>query len=320
MAIFVAAVVASILPGIAMVLGRLGGHDAWWKGRAVPVACVWGIAAGWGLGAAWLGRVPRFPPTEDLDRLSLIVVPVVVMIETLKAGRVWVKWCWILRALVGLGLAPVVLWGSSYLKFSAMANGEIITVARMLGGLAIIGVLTVAITFVWSWSESRNPSRRWPVLLSLSCLAGGVTTMASGYLGAGLLMFPLAAAIVGPLLLAFRSEAIAHRETYAGYPIFVGLLLVGYFFADLSLFHGIVLAGAPLIGVLPEYVRPKNVTWRSWQSSLAVAALAALPLGLVMWQANRQHKLQSAGHKHVPPHGSPSIQDYLQYRSPQSTQ
>src|SRR5262249_6637168 len=71
------------------------------------------IAAAFAIGCYLLGIIPKWPPTESMDRMLLILLPTVAVVELVAALRVVP--CLILwgsRIAVAAGAAPILLYGA----------------------------------------------------------------------------------------------------------------------------------------------------------------------------------------------------------------
>ena len=88
------------------------------SGRAwVDASWVLGVASGFFLGCWVLGNRPHWPPRDDHDRLFIVVLPAIVLVELLAASKRVPRWLVnALRAAVIIGTAPVLLFGTSYLS------------------------------------------------------------------------------------------------------------------------------------------------------------------------------------------------------------
>src|ERR1017187_7823936 len=106
----------------------------------VDVGWALGLGAGLFLGPWVLGNRPHWPPREDQDRLLGLVLPAVVIVELLAAFPRVPRWLtWPLRAAVALGVAPVLLYGTSYLSDQngpGTAEWSTVQSCLILGGLA----------------------------------------------------------------------------------------------------------------------------------------------------------------------------------------
>src|SRR5262249_8002143 len=121
-------------------LGRSVGGD---RGRLVAVLSVGlGFLAG---GLLLLGTTARWAPGEDQDRLLLVLLPTVLLVECVAALRPVRTWmAWTLRLLVAAVAARILLHGSSYITDLSGPGSSTWTQGRQIlvfGGLA--GLLAV---------------------------------------------------------------------------------------------------------------------------------------------------------------------------------
>src|SRR5436190_13178795 len=109
-----AAGVAFLVPlGVAW-LGRCSVRTRMGLGQALAVGSAFFV------GARLLDVRPHWPPAEDQDRFLLLLLPTVVLVETVAAlfSERW-RWVWLLRLLVAAAAARVLLHGSIYLTDAA---------------------------------------------------------------------------------------------------------------------------------------------------------------------------------------------------------
>jgi hypothetical protein len=231
----------------------------------VNTSWVLGVAAGFFLGCWMLGNRPHWPPRDDLDRLFILVLPAVVLVELLAALERVPRWLVnALRAVVIIGTAPVLLFGTSYLS-DQNGTGE----AEWSKGQAclILGGLAAAVAVVWFLLGRLNSKA--PGVIHTVCLAGtsagaAICVMLSGYASGGQNGLTLAAALLGAASITAAGDWSARGERSLGVSIILlyALLIVGRFFGELSSTHGILLLASPLLGWLPELPGSRRLpTW-----------------------------------------------------------
>ncbi len=202
-----------------------------------------------------LGKIPHWPPAEDLDRLLLVVLPAVVVVELAGAfHRVPRPLVWFLRAGLAACVAPILLHGTDYITDQAgpgTAQWSTAQASLILGGLAV-ALITV-------WALLGLLSARAGGVVPAFCLAissggAGLAIMISGYLSGGQTMLALAGAVAGLIAatLALSWSPRGSRPLGASIVFFYGLLVTGRFFGELSTAHAIVLFASPLLGWVPE--------------------------------------------------------------------
>lgn len=139
------------LAGIAVLIGGW----PWRSSKPPAVATGWIVGQGTGLvvGCLLLGLRPHWPPKEDLDRLLIIVVPMIIAVEL---AAIWMK---VPRSLISstriataASVAPILLHGSSYLRGSAAWSP--------MQSWSILGGLAVALGCVW-WLSANLCVVRW---------------------------------------------------------------------------------------------------------------------------------------------------------------
>ena len=94
---------AALVAAVVLLLCGLGRkrRPAWAASGAVL-----GVGLGFCVGGYWLGVRPHWPPREDQDRLLLILLPTVVVVEVIATAVG--KWAWLLRGAVA-ATAPAKL-------------------------------------------------------------------------------------------------------------------------------------------------------------------------------------------------------------------
>ena len=221
----------------------------------VDIGWVLGLAAGFFLGCWVLGNRPHWPLRDDLDRLFIVVLPAVVLVELLAALKGVPRWLVMtLRAAVIIGTAPVLLFGTSYLSVDSEAGDPEWSKGQ---AALILGSLAAVLAVVW-FLLSRLGSRS-PTVIHAVCLAGtsagtAVAVMLSGYASGGQNGFTLAAALLGAASITAACRWSARGGNPLGVAVIMlySLLLVGRFFGELTSIHGILLFVSPLLGWLPE--------------------------------------------------------------------
>src|SRR5207244_1309084 len=106
-----------VVAAVAAIVLRLPAR--WWPSLARPgevLGSVLCVGAAFVLGAHLLDVDPHWPPAEDQDRFLLILLPSVVLVESL-AMMLRDRWraVWLLRLIVAAGTARVLLHDTTYL-------------------------------------------------------------------------------------------------------------------------------------------------------------------------------------------------------------
>jgi hypothetical protein len=261
-----------------------------WRGRkagtaAVDFGWVLGIAGGLLLGSCVLGKIPHWPPVEDQDRLLFLVLPAVVVVELLAVFPRVPRWLlWLLRAALVAAVAPILLYGTSYLS----DQGEPGTAEwSTLGACLVLGGLAALLAVVWGLLgrlSSKALGVGPAVCLAISTAGAGLAVMISGYMSGGQSGLALAGAISGAAIaaLAFRWSPRGSRPLGVAIVLLYSLLVIGRFFGELSSFHAILLFGSPLLAWLPELrlVRRLPRWTRELTRVMLVSLLVAAIVGL----------------------------------------
>jgi hypothetical protein len=277
--------------------------------RVVDAGWILGVAAGFFLGCWLLGNRPHWPLREDQDRLFVLVLPAIVLVELLAISPRVPRWLvWPLRAAVVAGTAPVLLHGSTYLSAeNGVAEWSLVQACAVLGGLAAF------LATVWSLHAlltSRSPGMTHAVCLATTCAGAAVTVMLSGYATGGQDGLPLAAALFGAATITAAFGWSARGTLPLGVAMIglYSLLVVGRFFGELSSTHGILLLASPLLGWLPEL--PGSGRLPKWARNLSrVLLVGILVSGVVIHTAvNLSDKPSSASEPN-----EPSAEDYSNF-------
>lgn len=278
--------------------------------RLVGTGLVLGVGLGFAAGCVALGLKPNFPPREDQDRLLLILMPAVLLIELSAPGLG--RWAWLLRCGLVASAGYILLLGTVYLE-DLIGPGSRewppITAALILGAL---GAGLLAMWAALAGLAQRTGDRTIPLAVAVSCGGAALSVMLSGYASGGQIGVPLAAAVCGGLLATFllaRPLDVCGMTGFAVVGLF-GLLLIGRFFGDLASGHALVLFLAPLACWLSELL---PVAWmRPAFRSFTRVVLATVPILLIVAAA---HQKFAAAIAPAAQSGSQegSLDDYLNY-------
>jgi len=226
------------------------------KGRSglAALAEVLAVGSGIGLGCWWLGFPPKFPPIEDRDRLLLVLLPAVGIVEIIAASlrRKWVGR--VLRVLLALPIPLLLLFGSGWLPASWTPGGDPSAPSTWTQqeAVEILSGLGVLLAVVWSlsiWTAQRPAGYVVPAALGLVTAAAGVSVMLSGSASGGLIGLPFAGVAAGTLL-ACLLFARTHPMTGVvgiGSVFLFGLLMGGRFFGELTSTNFALLIATPLV-------------------------------------------------------------------------
>jgi hypothetical protein len=268
---------------LALLVGRWSRPGVAAAGAAVAVLVA--VCAG-----AWvLDLLPRVPPTADLDRLLLIVLPAAVAAEVLAAiaGRAG----WVARCAVAAAAAPVLLHGTVYVSDLSGPGSREWSLAitwLVFAGLAVV--------LIAAWAALNRLAVRTGGDMALVCIEGavlgaGVVVMLSGYATGGQAGVPLAAGLsgVGAGLMLRKGKLGPEAAVGVGVVGLFGLLVVGRLFAGLTTLNAALLFAAPLLACLPE-VLPGRPGLRATLRPV----LAAVPVVVALLLAQQKFAADTA--------------------------
>ena len=266
---------------------------------------------GWVAGCWLLGVRPHWPIREDLDRLLLIVLPAVLLVEVAALSRKVPRWIvWVGRLVVVAGVSRVLLHGTSYLAGAGESTAWSPTQTWSI--LVSMAMVLGADWWLLARLARQEPGLSLWISLAGTCAGAGLVVMLSGYATGGQIGLPLAGALLGTAMAALvltRSSRGSSRVGVAIVGLF-SLLMIGHFFGELTWIHATVLLLAPLLGWLPECAPLCRL--RPWARSLVrVLSVGIVVTGVVI---HAQRKFVEAFQ--APSGASPSeptAQDYLDF-------
>jgi hypothetical protein len=281
--------------------------------RSPDARWVVGLGAGYYLGCWMLEIRPRWPIREDLDRLLVLVIPAVILVELLGAIPWLPRWLiWALRVVVaGVG-ARVLLHGSMYLTGPAGPGSSSWTTPQTWLILGSIAAAEVAAWGLLVLLARRSPGASLPIVLALVLGGTSIVIMLSGYLTGGQAGLPLSAAILGAGLVALMMPEATRSVAPIGVSV-VGLsslLIIGRFFGELRTDHAVLLFAAPLLAWLPELPRLRRLP--PWARGLLRVVLVGLVVSGVFADATRRF-IGNSGPSARPGSNEPTAEDYLNY-------
>jgi hypothetical protein len=299
----------------AAVLVMLAACWPWRKPHPVRsgLGSVLGVGMGIALGVYLLNAVPKYPPSEDKDRLLLILLPAALVIEIAAVFLRRLAWLpWVPRLALAAVTARVVLHGSTFIASSGNEPPNWSTTEAWLI-LTGLGLALAAEWFLLDRLAARESGGTALLSLALANGTAGIAVMLSGYAYGGHLGFPFAAAIAG---VAIASFVVARPRELRG-AVGIGLVALfalivsGRFFGDLTTTNALLLFCSPLAGWLPELVPAlrERPTLRRTIRPILVALPAALALTLAGLQFVEDSKAKSS----APGSDEPGAEDYLNF-------
>jgi hypothetical protein len=279
--------------------------------RSPDARWVVGLGAGYYLGCWMLEIRPRWPIREDLDRLLILVIPAVLLVELLGAIPRLPGWLiWALRVVVAGLAARVLLHGSMYLSGPAGPGSSAWTTPQawlILGSIAAAEVVAWVLLVLLA---RRSPGASLPIALALAVGGASMAVMLSAYLAGGQAGLPLSAAILGASLVALAMRDASRSVAPIGVAV-VGLsslLVIGRFFGELRTEHAVLLFAAPLLAWIPEFPRLRRLP--PWGHGLLRVVLVGLVVSGVVADATRRF-LANSRPSAAPGTKEPSLQDYM---------
>ncbi len=295
------------------------------------LGCVLGTGAGFYVGCWLLGWRPQWSLAEDQGRLMLVLIPAVLLVESLAAFLGSFRWpAWLLRLVVAGGAARVLLHDTVFLVDKGLPDTPEWTPAQ---AYMILACLAVALAGVWvalaalarrtSLDSSPTESaarggvsgRSVPLVLAGACAGAALTIALSGYASGGLLGLPLAAALTAVVVVSMAPSTRLDMTGVIGVGVvgLFALLVVGRFFGSFTTLNAALLFFGPLLCWLPE-LPPRF-------RGLVRVALAAAPVVVALTLAQVKFVEDSARpaprkKAPAPPPGVPETKpdDYQNYR------
>ncbi|WP_182867506.1 hypothetical protein [Stieleria mannarensis] len=285
-----AALIASVVIATALIWPRRSATSAWINAAS-------GIAIGIGLIAGlWVGSVHvSVPPTTALDRMLLVILPAVLLVEwTAALPRVATGFVWLLRISLVLLVPRILLHGSVYLtapdEWTAWQSAITIGLCWALLSICWGGLLTLA---------RRSPGISPPVSLCLSLQAAAATVMMAGYLKGGEAAMPITAALLGTTIMVGAVHRRRHGPVNGRLlmvpPVLIGvgviglfgILFIGHFFGRVTGGRALAIGVAPLLVWVAE-LRPLK-RQRPWIVGCIRLALVSIPLLVTLALAKRDY-------------------------------
>lgn len=265
----------------------------WLAARWAPSAwqCVcWSWAVGVGVLAASgaSDQWPRWPPLEDRARFLTLLVPSILVVETLVATLPSRGAACLVRLGLAAVVAPVLLHNTVYLTNQ---NGRNSAEWSPLQASVVLSGLAAVLALIWAMLarlQTRTPTPAVFWVLMLDAWAAAVTVMLSGYYYAGILGLGLAAALAGASLAWYITQPQSPTNGSLGMSVIgiFAVVLMGRFFGSLSNGLAACLLLAPLLAWTVELPWMRALASRS-RGMWRLACVAA-PLIVVVIIAQRK--------------------------------
>jgi len=264
---------------VAFLLGK-------WPLHQPRLASVLGMIVGAAAGLLALRLRVTFPPASALDRLLLVLLPGIGLVECIACVPRLPSWvAFSGRAILVFISGRILLHGSVYLTNQA----------ETLPPLVLLVISSLAFATVWYLLDRlqvRTPSAMYSFNVALTLLCGGMTIMLAGYLKGGSASFPLAAEIFGATLATVNRNREIDQRGLIGLAVtsLFGLLFMGRFFGRLSTVTTLVLLSVPLVAWCRELPLIRNRP--RWQRHLLQLVLLIIILAIILVLAKQDFDLR----------------------------
>ena len=254
---------------------------------AILLALVAGHLVGYGM----LRLYPARPPASALDRLMIVILPAVVLLEWFGGlPRVSGKILWLLRVAIAIVTGRILLHGSVYLSGP---NPEWTTV-ETLGTLVVGAGVLIVVWSALSWLFERSPGPAIPLALAMSIQSAAVCIMLAGYIKGGAAALLATASLLGIIIaIAVLKQFSALQPAISiGVVQLFGLLWIGRFFGGLTTGPALAIMLAPLLCLVSEI--PVIRRQKPWIVGTLRLMLVAVPLVVVLWLAKQKFDREMA--------------------------
>lgn len=248
-----------VLPGfIALTLWLLIAHrDKPWR---ITLATALAVGLGYASAAITLFGWPTSP--WDASKWLLTLVLPASLVPVILDGAAWRRpAAWVLRAIIALGITPLLLQ-PYFERWTAM---QALVWMISLGLAAAV----VYLTHAWLDKQRKAPAHSFNACVSFHAFVTGMVLAMSGSLSIGQLGIALACTAIG-LTLANLLRPPAPNSPAAPLaqcitPALLALLIIGHFYAELAAWHAVLLA----LGVLPAALLTELGPVNRWKSAAA---------------------------------------------------
>jgi hypothetical protein len=253
------------------------------------IASISGIGFGLAVGYKILALNLVWPPTNGLDRLLLLIVPITIGIELLAGFPYIPQWiAWLMRICLAAAAPRILLHGSVYL----IGQGSDRDVWQSSAQLVLCSLFLIGTWRLMALLSVRLPGISIPVALAMTTQCAGLTIMMAGYIKGGAATIPLAAVLVGTTVGTYLMRKATNLRGTIGIGVvgLFGVLFIGRFFGRLSTLCALTLLLAPLLLWTLEI--PLFRHRKPWIVGVSRLLLVAIPLAVVLILAKQDFDLK----------------------------
>lgn len=262
--------------------------------RWLPLFMGSGVFAGW----RFIHLRFSWPPVNALDRLVLVVLPAILVMEFLMGSeRISDRMIWFLRFLFAIAMCRILLHGSVYLGSSSDSWSPFVQTTFFL----LVAAVLVAVWFAMSLLDKKRLGLSIPIAIALTIQSTGAAIMLAGYVSGGAAALPIAAGLLGVALARVAMNrggtTKVHSERSSGIVslgmvLLFGLVILGRLFGGLTTSVACVLSLVPMACWVSEL---PLVNHRShWFVGLLRLATVAIPLLIVLYLAKATFDRETA--------------------------
>ena len=251
-----------------------------WVSRIVSaIAIALGFEAGFLATYGW----PKFPPVEAHEWLMVVLRPAALAIAILATTtRIPAKGIWLLRFIIAFGAALILL--QPYIKYTWSGTQSTVWLLGLGVGAALLWwlVFRLVVNNHATVEEDHTPANWLSWALAFVSGGTGITILMSGSQTLGQLGITLGAVLLGVAvasLIARKQAFLVTSHLDLTVTLLIGIWLGGYFYAQLSATHALLLALAPLTAWVGNLSPHRENTLRKILFRLALVVI--LVIGVV---------------------------------------
>ena len=213
------------------------------------IVSVIAVAIGFKVGFMATYGWPKLPPIESHEWLLIVLMPAALVIAIFATvTRIPTGIIWVLRLCLAFGAAPILL--QPYIEHTWTRAQSTAWLMGLGVAAALFWVLLLRLVSNRYAAKDDHTPGSWS-LLALAIVAGGtgITILTSGSQTLGQLGITLATILIGVAAASLFTRKAAFSLTShldLTVTLLIGIWLSGYFYAQLSPIHVILLALAPL--------------------------------------------------------------------------